>query len=112
MKIALSGKGGSGKTTIAGSITRILAMEGNKNILAIDGDSNPNLSVTLGIPKKKSMNLRAIPSSILRREKDPDGCIKTVLTETPDVIIKKYGIKAKDDITVLVMANVDHAGAG
>ena len=37
MKIATVGKGGSGKTTIAGTLTRIFADQGRK-MLAIDGD--------------------------------------------------------------------------
>jgi CO dehydrogenase maturation factor len=42
MKSAISGKGGSGKTTIAATLTRILARRGLP-VLAIDGDPNPNL---------------------------------------------------------------------
>ena len=41
-------KGGSGKTTVAGTLARILA-EGNCKVLAIDGDPNPNLALMLGI---------------------------------------------------------------
>ena len=44
MKIATVGKGGSGKTTVAGTLARILAGEGCK-VLAIDGDPNPNLAL-------------------------------------------------------------------
>ena len=40
MKIAVAGKGGSGKTTIAGTLARLLAREGQKGVLAIDADSN------------------------------------------------------------------------
>ncbi|CAN5432081.1 hypothetical protein BH18VER1_BH18VER1_13920 [soil metagenome] len=43
MKIAIAGKGGSGKTTIAGILTRLLA---DRNVWAIDADSNPNFGVT------------------------------------------------------------------
>src|SRR5262245_66425968 len=45
MKIAIVGKGGSGKTTVAGTLARVFADEGHK-ILAIDGDPNPNLALT------------------------------------------------------------------
>jgi len=50
MKIATVGKGGSGKTTITGTLARILADE-NTKILAVDGDPNPNLALTLGISR-------------------------------------------------------------
>ncbi|MGH2840115.1 MAG: AAA family ATPase, partial [Solirubrobacteraceae bacterium] len=48
MKLAIAGKGGSGKTSISGTMARLLARSGH-NVLAIDGDSNPNLALTLGI---------------------------------------------------------------
>ena len=47
MKIAIAGKGGSGKTTIAGTLARALARSSDRGVLAIDADSNPNLGVTL-----------------------------------------------------------------
>lgn len=40
MRIALVGKGGSGKTTIAGMLARVLARR-RQRILAIHGDPNP-----------------------------------------------------------------------
>jgi CO dehydrogenase maturation factor len=47
-KIAVCGKGGVGKTLIAGTMARLLAKRGFK-VLAIDVDSNPNLYSVLGI---------------------------------------------------------------
>ena len=42
MKIGISGKGGSGKTTISATLARVFARQGFP-VLAIDGDPNPNL---------------------------------------------------------------------
>jgi CO dehydrogenase maturation factor len=47
-KITVCGKGGVGKTLIAGTMARLLAKRGFK-VLAIDVDSNPNLYSVLGI---------------------------------------------------------------
>jgi CO dehydrogenase maturation factor len=47
MKVAVAGKGGSGKTTIAGTLARVLTDRGQR-VVAIDDDSNPNLAVTVG----------------------------------------------------------------
>ena len=48
MKIAVGGKGGSGKTTVAGTLARVLAERGLK-VVAVDDDSNPNLALTVGL---------------------------------------------------------------
>jgi len=48
MKIAVSGKGGVGKTTFAALLIRILDEEG-KHVLAIDADPDANLAAAIGI---------------------------------------------------------------
>jgi CO dehydrogenase maturation factor len=47
--IAVSGKGGTGKTTLAGMIIRFLLDKGKSPILAVDADSNSNLNEVLGV---------------------------------------------------------------
>jgi len=47
--IALSGKGGTGKTTIAGFLVRYLLEKGKKPVLAVDADANANLNEVLGV---------------------------------------------------------------
>ena len=47
MKIAVAGKGGVGKTTVAGTLARMLADDGRK-VMAIDGDADANLASALG----------------------------------------------------------------
>lgn len=49
MNIAVAGKGGSGKTTIAALIVRALVDAGRKPILAVDADPNANFGSALGI---------------------------------------------------------------
>jgi CO dehydrogenase maturation factor len=46
---ALSGKGGTGKTTIAGFLVRYLLEKGKKPVLAVDADANTNLNEVLGV---------------------------------------------------------------
>ncbi len=48
MKIAVTGKGGVGKTTLAGTMARIFAADGYK-VLAVDADPDANLASALGI---------------------------------------------------------------
>ncbi len=47
--IAVSGKGGTGKTTIAGFLVRYLLEKGKKPVLAVDADANSNLNEVLGV---------------------------------------------------------------
>jgi len=49
VRLAIVGKGGVGKTTIAGTLARLLARRGRR-VLALDLDPNPGLSWTLGMP--------------------------------------------------------------
>jgi CO dehydrogenase maturation factor len=48
LKIAISGKGGVGKTTLAGVMARVLAHKGYK-VLAIDADPDANLASAIEI---------------------------------------------------------------
>jgi len=61
MKIAISGKGGVGKTTLAGVMARILADRGKK-VLAIDADPDSNLASAIGLPKEALAKLSPIAS--------------------------------------------------
>jgi CO dehydrogenase maturation factor len=47
--IALAGKGGTGKTTVAGMLIKYLVSRGKKPVLAVDADSNANLNEVLGL---------------------------------------------------------------
>jgi CO dehydrogenase maturation factor len=53
--IAVSGKGGTGKTTFAGMIIRYLIDKGKRPILAVDADSNSNLNEVLGVEVKSTI---------------------------------------------------------
>lgn len=49
MRVAIVGKGGVGKTTISGTLARLIARRGHR-VLALDLDPNPGLAWTLGVP--------------------------------------------------------------
>lgn len=112
LKIAITGKGGVGKTTIAGTLARLLGRQ-EMPILAIDGDSNPNLAVTLGLSRESAENMRAVPSSLLERK---EGCsaqdTTLVLNKSLDEIVASYGAKAADNVTLMMIGQPDHAGSG
>ncbi len=55
LRIAVAGKGGSGKTSIASLIIRYLKRNGRGPILAVDADANANLGESLGLDGKKTV---------------------------------------------------------
>ena len=53
--IALAGKGGSGKTTMAGLLIKYLVKQNKTPILAVDADCNANLNEVLGLEVKDTI---------------------------------------------------------
>jgi CO dehydrogenase maturation factor len=53
--IAVSGKGGTGKTTLCGMLIKYLLDKGKKPILAVDADSNANLNEVLGVELRSTI---------------------------------------------------------
>ena len=106
MKLAIAGKGGSGKTSISGTMARVLGRRGHR-VLAIDGDSNPNLALTLGLPLERLNEMPTLTRDMLRRTE-----AGTELAQSLDEICESHSIEAPDGVTLLVMANPQHAGTG
>ena len=59
MKIAISGKGGVGKSTVAGTLARLYAADGRR-VLAIDADPDANLASAIGLPAALRSQIRTI----------------------------------------------------
>lgn len=111
MRLAIAGKGGTGKTTIAGTLARVLARRGRR-VLAIDADTNPNLAATLGLGRVGVETIATLPRGLMERRTGPDGTIETVFTRSPDEVLAEYGVGAPDGVQLLVMGRVGHGGAG
>ncbi|MFP5299532.1 MAG: AAA family ATPase, partial [Actinomycetota bacterium] len=67
MKICVSGKGGSGKTTISGTLAR-LAAETGRRVIAIDADTNPNLALTLGVDGAVMDGIEPLPHGLMVKQ--------------------------------------------
>ena len=89
--IAISGKGGTGKTTIAALIIRWLSEHQVKSILAVDADSNVNLNDVLGVELKDTIgaireemkqSANGLPGG-MTKERFLEYKIQSSLVETP-----------------------------
>ncbi|MGI8549978.1 MAG: AAA family ATPase [Dehalococcoidia bacterium] len=111
MRVAISGKGGAGKTTISATLARLLAREGY-SVTAIDGDPNPNLGVALGLSKEELGRLQRVPSDVLAESEDAQGNYQVELVKPLAEIQHDYAVRGPDGVTVLLMAGLKGSGAG
>lgn len=111
MKIAIAGKGGTGKTTIVGTLARVYARQGRR-VLAIDADSNPNLALTLGLNREEMAALTPLPRTLLEDQVDADGKKTVRLRLSAEEIARQFGVSTPDGVTLMLLGKVDHAGAG
>ena len=111
MQIATVGDGGSGKTTVAGTLARILAEDGCK-VLAIDGDPNPNLALTLGMAREDADSIKNIPASVIEARDEADGTRKLHLTLSHQELLAKYAAAAPRGIELILMGKPPEGSAG
>ena len=113
MKIAVAGKGGVGKTLVAGAIAYFFAEKGYK-VLAIDADPAPNLAITLGIPAEKAREIKPISENKqLIEEKTSTGVPGVYkLSFTVDDIVQKYALTSPLGVNLLVMGTIRSVGGG
>jgi CO dehydrogenase maturation factor len=113
MKVAVSGKGGVGKTLIAGGLASGFASRGLKT-MAIDADSSPNLALTLGLSTEESRKIVPISENKeLVDSKTSTGYSGVYrLNFTVDDIIRNYAINTPLNVSLIVMGTVKAMEAG
>jgi len=113
MKIAVSGKGGVGKTTFSALLIRILDKNG-KHVLAIDADPDANLAAALGIADAdKIVPIADMKSLIFERTEAKPGSIGGFFKLNPKVDDLPDALSVKlNQIKLMRLGGVKKGGAG
>ncbi len=104
MKLAVVGKGGSGKTTTSSVIARTLAKDGLA-VVALDCDSNPNLGISLGVGDEETERLVSMRQALDEGEEENHA-------PTWDDLIDRFGSDAPDGIRLAVVSRIDNPAPG
>ncbi len=104
MRLAVVGKGGAGKSVIAGTMARLLAREGRR-VLALDSDLLPGLSISLGSgpdPVEPPLNAAA--------ERDENGRWRLRRGIGPVRAVQRYSTGAPEGIRLLQLGKTPREG--
>ena len=109
MKIAVTGKGGVGKTSVAAGLAIIFKKQGKK-IIAIDADPDANLAATLGFSaSERPAPVSELKKIILERTGEVGSFFK--LNPKVDDIPDEFSAK-RGNIALMEMGTVKKGGAG
>lgn len=113
MKVAITGKGGVGKTTFASTLARLYASEG-RTVLAADVDPDANLGLALGFTEEEVNSI--VPISKMRKlveERTGANSLNKFFKLNPQVSdIPDTYAKEINGVKLLVMGTVETGGSG
>jgi CO dehydrogenase maturation factor len=114
-KLAITGKGGVGKTTLAALLAHLYAAEG-RTVLAIDADPDANLGSALGYSPEeldRVQPIAAMKDLIAERTGTQPGQYGGMFTLNPrvDDIPDRFAL-TRDGIKLLILGTINQGGAG
>ena len=115
MKIAISGKGGVGKSTLAAALSLLLAQKGEK-VLAVDADPDANLAAALGLPAEDQASIVPIAEQAALIEERTGAKVNQygqIFKLNPEVadIADKFATM-HEGVALLVLGAVERGGGG
>ena len=117
LKLAVSGKGGVGKTTVSAMLASLYGRKGTP-VLAVDADPSPNLASALGVSKE--VRDKVVPLSQMldlieeRTGVRPGSSYGAMFRLNPQVddLVDKFGLRVTDKVSLLVLGSVESGGSG
>ena len=109
MKIAVSGKGGVGKTTISAFLVQTLAGRG-RQVLAIDSDPSPHLAKALDFPQAEDICPIAEMRELIQERSERDGPFYRLNPRVSD--IPERFMRQKGNIKLMVLGAIQKGGVG
>ena len=100
VRLAVVGKGGSGKSFVAGTLARVLARRGHQ-VLALDSDPMPGLALSLGVNAGDRAMLEGYA------EQDAEGKWRLIRDLKPATIVRRAALKGPDGVLFLQYGKVE-----
>ena len=103
MKLAVVGKGGAGKTTVAGTVARAIGRAGHA-VVALDADVNPMLGISLGVGPERTEALVGARQALDAGEGEHQT--------TGEGLVDAFGADAPDGVRLVVVSRIDQYDPG
>ena len=103
MKVLVAGKGGVGKTTVAGTIARVLGRAGQE-VVTLDCDVNPMLGISLGVGPEETDALVAVRQALEEGDTEHEP--------TLEGFVDRFGTDAPDGVRLVVASRIERYDPG
>ncbi|MBA2437957.1 MAG: hypothetical protein H0V52_06355 [Acidimicrobiia bacterium] len=101
IRVAVVGKGGAGKTVLAGTMARLLARQA-RQVLAVDLDTNPGLAYTLGLPSTEA----GLPFEAVEEDPGANYGWQLAADTTPDEVVSRFSTPGPDGVHFLGVGKI------
>jgi len=114
MKLAITGKGGVGKTTLTAALARTYGRLG-KSVVAVDADPNPNLGIALGLGVDRTDRVAGVVN-VVNQEKAAHSHDASPASAPPakeaEELLDALGVTVSDGVRLLQTGRIERPGDG